>query len=182
MSHLSLFNRIITWCWKRYFPRDSFHNTEINILVRIQLINNRNTHKSGKILIRLLASTVNWIIPVYIKCRCTNSLVVVKLRASHHQKTHLWRWQRADCAGRYCQSLCEVAVGQHMHHQGALWPMMMKRKRRRAPDGRAPSLRDGGRMRRRTWMGDRSLSLCDGGSYSGLGPPQHREEAPQTTR
>lgn len=72
-----------------------------------------------------------------------------------------------------------------MHPQGALWPMTMKKRRtKKGPDEPAPSLRDGGRRRtmRRTWMGDRSLSLCGGGICWGLGLPWLPEEAPQTAR
>lgn len=120
---------------------------------------------------------------------CTNRLqskgfIWVDWVCSYRQKTHLWRWQKADYVGRYSQSLYEAAAGRHMHHQGALWPMLMRRRSRRGPDGPVLSLHDGGRMmrRRRMWMGDRSLSLCDGGFYWGLGPPQPLEGAPQRKR
>lgn len=74
-----------------------------------------------------------------------------------------------------------------MHPQGALWPMMMMRRRRRkrrGPDEPTLSLHDGGRsrMKRRKWMGDRSLSLCGGGFCWGLGLLWPPEEAPRRAR
>ncbi len=38
----------------------------------------------------------------------------------YHQKSHLQRWQKADCAGRYSQSLYEAVAGPRMHPQGDL--------------------------------------------------------------
>ncbi len=59
-----------------------------------------------------------------------------------------------------------------------------RRRKKRGPDEPAPSLHDGGRRRtmKRTWMGDRSLSLCGGGFCWGLGLPWRPEEAPQRAR